>query len=57
MAELREASDPDYNNKIRVKTISDQGERVVAGAFFRQNDQRVVEIDGYHFDVVPHGHL
>ena len=57
VAELREASDPDYNNKIRVKTISDQGERVVAGAFFRQNDQRVVEIDGYHFDVVPHGHL
>ena len=57
MAERREASDPDYNNKIRVKTISDQGERVVAGTFFRQNDQRVVEIDGYHFDVVPHGHL
>ncbi|NLM37142.1 MAG: phosphoglycerate dehydrogenase [Firmicutes bacterium] len=57
VAERREASDPDYNNKIRVKTISDRGERVVAGTFFRQNDQRVVEIDGYHFDVFPHGHL
>lgn len=57
VAERREASDPDYNNKIRVKTISDRGERVVAGTFFRQNDLRVVEIDGYHFDVVPHGHL
>ena len=57
IAERKEASDPDYNNKIRVKTISDQGERVVAGTFFRRNDQRVVEIDGYHFEVVPHGHL
>lgn len=57
IAELKEASDSDYNNKIRVKTISDQGERVVAGTFFRRNDQRVVEIDGYHFEVVPHGHL
>ena len=30
---------------------------MVAGTLFRRNDQRVVEIDGYHFEVVPHGHL
>ena len=57
ISERKEPTDQDYNNKIRVKALSDQGEHAVAGTFFRQNDQRVVEIDGYHFEVVPDGHL
>jgi D-3-phosphoglycerate dehydrogenase len=57
IAERKEATDPDYNNKIRLKAVTDRGEHVVAGTFFRQNDLRLVEIDGYHFEVVPEGHL
>ena len=34
VAELREASDPDYNNKIRVKTISDPGRTGGGGGLF-----------------------
>ncbi len=57
ISERKEDIDIDYSNKIRVKAYTDLGERVVAGTFFRRNDERVVEIDGYHFEVVPHGHL
>jgi D-3-phosphoglycerate dehydrogenase len=57
ISERKETIDHDYNNKIRVTALTDRGERVVAGTLFRRNDQRVVEIDGYHFEVVPHGHL
>ncbi|HEY8393000.1 MAG TPA: phosphoglycerate dehydrogenase [Capillibacterium sp.] len=57
IAERKEPTDPDYSNKIRVKAISERGEHVVAGTLFRRNDLRVVEIDGYHFEVVPEGYL
>ncbi len=57
ISERKEPIDNDYSNKIQVKAHTDLGERVVAGTLFRKNDERVVEIDGYHFEVVPHGHL
>lgn len=57
IAERKEPTDPDYSNKIRVKAVTDRSEHVVAGTLFRRNDLRVVEIDGYHFEVVPHGYL
>lgn len=57
ISERKETTDEDYNNKIRVIAVTDRGNHIVAGTFFRRNDQRVVEIDDYHFEVVPHGHL
>ena len=57
IGERKETTDDDYNNKIRVIAVTERGNHVVAGTFFRRNDQRVVEIDGFHFEVVPHGHL
>lgn len=57
ISERKEVSNADYANKLKVRTVTAQGEIVIAGTLFRQNDERVVEINGYHFEVVPHGNL
>jgi D-3-phosphoglycerate dehydrogenase len=58
VSEKKEANAVDYTNRIVVKAQTDKGDiRTVAGTLFRQDDERVVEIDGYYFEVVPHGNL
>ena len=57
ISERKEAADKDYNNRIVVRAFANGTKRVVAGTLFREKDERVVEIDGYHFEVVPHGNL
>jgi D-3-phosphoglycerate dehydrogenase len=58
ITERKEPAAKDYTNRIIVKVENDKGEtRTVAGTLFRQGDERVVEIDGYFFEVVPHGNL
>ena len=57
ISERKEVSNADYANKLKVRTVTAQGEIVIAGTLLRQNDERVVEINGYHFDVVPHGNI
>src|SRR5690554_2431776 len=57
IAERKETVDKDYSNRIVVRAFANGDERVVAGTLFREKDERVVEIDGYHFEVVPHGNL
>ncbi|MGE5598463.1 MAG: phosphoglycerate dehydrogenase [Bacteroidota bacterium] len=54
----RKAEAPeDYTSLIRVKVETDKGARVAAGTFLRQNDERIVEIDGYFFEVTPTGYM
>ncbi|HEX2953845.1 MAG TPA: phosphoglycerate dehydrogenase [Bacillota bacterium] len=58
ITEHKEPTATDYTNRITVKVQNDKGQsRTVAGTLFRQDDERVVEIDGYFFEVVPHGNL
>ena len=57
ISERKETADKDYNNRIVVRAFANGDQRVVAGTLFREKDERVVEIDGYHFEVVPHGNL
>ena len=47
----------DYTSLIRVKAETGRGTRTVAGTLFRRNEERIVEIDGYYFDVVPTGFM
>ena len=57
IAERKETVDKDYSNRIKIRAFSAGKEHVVAGTLFREKEERVVEIDGYHFEVVPQGNL
>ena len=48
----------DYTSHIRIRTRSKGGkEYSVEGAVFNVNDQRIVSVDGYRVEVIPHGTL
>ncbi|MGE5529563.1 MAG: phosphoglycerate dehydrogenase [Patescibacteria group bacterium] len=57
VVEHKAAAPEDYTSLIRVRIETQKGSRVVAGALFRRNEERIVEIDGYFFDVVPTGYM
>jgi D-3-phosphoglycerate dehydrogenase len=57
IAEVKEADSEDYGNLIRLTVTTDQGEAVVAGSLLGRNEPRIVQIDGYHLDVVAAGYL
>lgn len=57
VAEKKEAEAADYTNRITVTIKAGNETRTVAGTLFRQDDERVIEIDGYYFEVIPHGYL
>ncbi len=44
-----------YASLITVKVYSDQGEKSVSGTLFRNNEPRIVMVDGYRVDAVPEG--
>lgn len=46
-----------YASLITVKVSSDKDEKTVAGTMFRENDPRIVMINGYRIDAVPSGHM
>ncbi|SFG97484.1 D-3-phosphoglycerate dehydrogenase [Desulfotomaculum arcticum] len=46
-----------YASLITLKVISDKGEKTVSGTLFRDNDPRIVMIDGYRIDAVPEGYM
>ncbi len=47
----------DYASLITLKVVSDQGEKTVSGTLFRENDPRIVMVDGYRIDAVPEGNM
>ena len=57
VVENKAAAPEDYTSLIRVKVQTERGARTVAGTLFRQNEERIVEIDGYYFEVVPTGYM
>jgi len=46
-----------YASLITVKAVSDRGEKTLAGTLFRDNEPRIIAIDGYRIDVLPEGHM
>ncbi|MGE5549773.1 MAG: phosphoglycerate dehydrogenase [Bacteroidota bacterium] len=55
--ERKAAAPEDYTSLIRVKVETEKGVRVAAGTLFRRDDERIVEIDGFFFDVAPTGYM
>ena len=46
-----------YASLITLKAVTDKGERTVCGALFREDDPRIVMVDGYRIDAVPQGNM
>lgn len=47
----------DYTSLITVKLTGGKCSKEISGTLFRNNDARIVMIDGYHVDAIPQGHM
>lgn len=57
VVETRSNTAEGFSNLIRLTVNGADGERSVCGALFGEDDYRIVRIDGYQVEAVPHGHL
>ena len=55
--ESRAESPEDYTNLISVTTHSAKGSHQLAGSLFAPREVRIVQVEGYHVDVIPQGHF
>lgn len=46
-----------YSNLIRVTVTGAEGERSISGALFGDEDYRIVRVDDYQVEAIPHGHI
>jgi D-3-phosphoglycerate dehydrogenase len=54
-------SAPDFAHSISTVVVTSSGEQTLAGTLFGYGGQtregRITEIDGFHIEAVPHGHM
>jgi D-3-phosphoglycerate dehydrogenase len=55
--ETRSNTAEGFSNLIRLTVQGSGGKRSVSGALFGQEDYRIVRVDGYQVEAVPHGHI
>ena len=53
VVESKESANGDYSNKIRVNIIAKDKTFTVAGTVFAKKDIRILEVNGFEFDVNP----
>jgi D-3-phosphoglycerate dehydrogenase len=46
-----------YVNQIIVRAITTEMESVVSGTIFGKKDPRIVKIDKFRLEMIPHGHM
>lgn len=46
-----------YRNKVTVKITTQNGVNTISGTVFDENVQRIIEIDGFKFDIEPKGNM
>ena len=46
-----------YSNKVTVKVTTEKGVNTISGTVFDENVQRIVEINGFGFDIEPKGNM
>jgi D-3-phosphoglycerate dehydrogenase / 2-oxoglutarate reductase len=57
VVEARSSATEGYANMIRLTVAGAEGERSVCGALFGENDYRIVRVDDFHVEAIPHGHI
>ncbi|HUS57079.1 MAG TPA: phosphoglycerate dehydrogenase [Planctomycetota bacterium] len=51
--ESRSSTSGDYTTTLQVKMITDQDTHFIEGALFGKSDPRIVNMNGYHVEVIP----
>jgi D-3-phosphoglycerate dehydrogenase len=46
-----------YSNKVTIKITTQKGVNTISGTVFDENVQRIVEINGFAFDIAPKGNM
>ncbi len=46
-----------YSNKVTIKITSEKGVNTISGTVFDDNVQRIVELNGFDFDIEPKGNM
>lgn len=55
--ELKTGANSSYTNLLSVECESDKENRSLAGTVFGNNELRIVNIDSYHLELKPEGHM
>lgn len=53
----QEPNNSGYKNKIAIKLTTSNGVISLGGTVFEQNKQRIVDFNGFDFDIEPKGHM
>ncbi|MBI2619025.1 MAG: phosphoglycerate dehydrogenase [Ignavibacteriales bacterium] len=57
LGERKEIDGGSYTQLIRVDYESEHGRRRIAGTIFGENHMRVVQLDDFHLEAMPEGHM
>ena len=57
VTETSSAESDYYVNQITVRAITTEMESVVSGTIFGKKDPRIVKIDKFRLEMIPHGHM
>jgi D-3-phosphoglycerate dehydrogenase / 2-oxoglutarate reductase len=57
VVEAKSSSTDGFANMIRLSVAGTDGESSVCGAVFSERDYRIVQVDGYHVEAIPEGHI
>jgi len=57
VAESKEPAQPNYDSLIKVKIFAGEREYCYSGTIFGNDDPRIIEIDGFHFDFRPEKYM
>ena len=57
VTETTSGTHSEYTYLIRVKVVTTQGDSVVSGTVFGKKDTRIVRINTFRLEMIPHGHM
>jgi len=57
VTESKSRQSEDFQSRVTVTVQNDEDSVAVCGTQFAGNDPRIIRIDGYRVDAVPHGHM
>jgi D-3-phosphoglycerate dehydrogenase len=57
VVEASSADSEDYINLITIHVVTTENRTTVAGTIYGKNEPRVVKIDNFRLELIPHGHL
>ena len=57
VTESKSRQSEDFQSRVTVTVSNDEDSVSVCGTQFAGNDPRIIKIDGYRVDAIPHGHM